>query len=80
VFERRYNPALVRLARVTDPADVDALRAFVEAHRAATGSERARTVLAEWNTWLPLFWKVAPEAVPVPKAAAPARTGSPRAT
>jgi glutamate synthase (ferredoxin) len=63
-FESRYNPSLVGIARVTDPEDVGALRELIAAHHAATGSERAREVLVEWERWLPVFWKVAPRGVP----------------
>jgi len=63
-LERRHNPSLVGLARVSDDEDVRALRRLIEAHRRATGSERAREVLDSWDSWLPLFWKVAPDALP----------------
>ncbi|HYM70950.1 MAG TPA: glutamate synthase large subunit [bacterium] len=69
-LERRHNPGLVGLARVSDQDDVRTLRQWVEAHRHATGSERAREVLEAWDTWLPLFWKVAPRALPTADVAA----------
>ncbi len=63
-FEAQYNPALVGCERVTDPDDVRVLRDLIIAHHAATGSERAREILAGWDRWIPMFWKVAPRAVP----------------
>ncbi len=63
-FAQRYNPSLVGIARVSDPDDARLLRDLIAAHHAATGSERARQILAEWDRWLPLFWKVAPQSVP----------------
>ncbi len=76
-FERQHNPALVTVARVVDPDDARLLRDLIEAHLEATGSERAREILGNWDVWLPLFWKVAPRANPAPApAAAPVRTGA----
>jgi glutamate synthase (ferredoxin) len=68
VFDQRYNPSLVGSARVTDPDDARCLRDLIAAHLDATGSERAREILSAWDVWFPLFWKVAPRALP---AAAP---------
>jgi glutamate synthase domain-containing protein 2/glutamate synthase domain-containing protein 1/glutamate synthase domain-containing protein 3 len=70
VFETQYNPSMVGIERVTDPDDARLLRDLIAAHRDATGSERAREILEEWGKWLPLFWKVAPRAVPQ-RAASP---------
>ena len=71
-FPRRYNPALVGIARVTDPDDIRTLRGLVTAHYEATGSEQARGILDDWDHRLQAFWKVSPRAVPAP-AAVPAR-------
>jgi glutamate synthase (ferredoxin) len=71
-FPRRYNPALVGIARVTDPDDIRTLRELVTAHYEATGSEQARGILDDWDHRLQAFWKVSPRAVPAP-AAVPAR-------
>jgi glutamate synthase (ferredoxin) len=72
-FERRFNPALVALHRISDPADAAQLRDLVTAHWEATGSPRARDVLADWEGWVARFWKVAPRATSVgaPAAGAP---------
>jgi glutamate synthase domain-containing protein 3 len=72
-FERRFNPALVVLHRVSDPADVAHLRDLVIAHGEATGSARSRDLLADWEGSVARFWKVAPRATPVsaPAAGAP---------
>jgi glutamate synthase domain-containing protein 3 len=76
-FERQHNPALVTIARVVDPDDARLLRDLIDAHLEATGSERAREILENWDVWLPLFWKVAPRAIPAPApAAAPVRAGA----
>jgi glutamate synthase domain-containing protein 3 len=70
-FERRLNPALVTLSRVSDPGDAQALRDLVTAHREATGSAPAREILEDWARWLPRFWKVVPRAVPAAAAVSP---------
>jgi len=63
-LEHRFNPTLVALHRVDDPADAARLRALVTAHRETTGSTRAREILEDWDRWIPLFRKVVPRAAP----------------
>jgi len=77
-FEQRLNPSLVGIAPVTDPDAARLLRDLVAAHHAATGSERARQILDAWAEWLPLFWKVAPRALPQRLSPPPAERPSPR--
>ncbi len=43
-----------------DEADADLLRVLAERHAKVTGSARAKSILARWDHYLPLFWKVAP--------------------
>ena len=59
-FEKRYNPQLVQVERLEAQDDVDELRGMVAAHLEDTASKRAGEILARWNHYLPLFWKVAP--------------------
>jgi glutamate synthase domain-containing protein 3 len=66
---KRLNTELVTKARVHNPQDVQMLRSLVSRHYHLTGSHRARTIIAEWSRYLPLFWKVVPYA-PVSKAKA----------
>ncbi|HET9001254.1 MAG TPA: glutamate synthase large subunit [bacterium] len=63
-FERRFNPTLVTLHPVDDPADAARLRDLVTAHVETTGSTRAREILEDWDRWIPLFRKVVPRAAP----------------
>jgi glutamate synthase domain-containing protein 3 len=71
-FPRKVNTELVHLERLApDEGDVDQLTALLEAHIAATGSARARDVLAHWDTYAPRFWKVVPYP-PVVQAHTPA--------
>lgn len=60
LFPRRYNPELVRIARVEESSDAETLRALIQRHLQATHSERALEVLEGWDRYLPLFWKVIP--------------------
>ena len=64
-FERLFNPALVTLQRVTDPADSAALRDLIAAHAEGTGSTCAAELLQDWTLSVSRFWKVVPRAVPV---------------
>ena len=56
-FETQCNMTSVGVGPVEDPAQ---LKALVEAHRARTGSERAATVLADWDRELGKFRLVMP--------------------
>ncbi|MBI2879136.1 MAG: glutamate synthase large subunit [Candidatus Rokubacteria bacterium] len=59
-FPARYNPELVRIARIEAPEDAQELRALVERHLALTGSRRAAELLGRWEAFLPRFFKVIP--------------------
>jgi glutamate synthase domain-containing protein 2/glutamate synthase domain-containing protein 1/glutamate synthase domain-containing protein 3 len=63
-FERKYNPELVCLSRVSVHEDLAQLKSLIERHGEKTGSERARYILAAWDHYLPLFWKLAPKSIP----------------
>jgi glutamate synthase (ferredoxin) len=54
-----------------EPGDARELKQMIEAHRDATGSERAREILENWGAFLPLFQKVAPHAAAQPLVASP---------
>jgi glutamate synthase (NADPH/NADH) large chain/glutamate synthase (ferredoxin) len=67
-FEKRYNPDMIGIERVTNEDDALFLQSLIERHAAETGSPQAKAIFANWQTALPKFWK----AVPHPeKAAAP---------
>ncbi len=59
-FPKRYNPELVRIARVEEPGDGLRLQGLLLRHREATDSRRAAELLARWDEALPRFWKVIP--------------------
>jgi glutamate synthase domain-containing protein 3 len=53
------NPESV-MVRPGDPAELGEVRALVERHVAATGSERGRAILADWETQAAAFWRIEP--------------------
>ena len=59
-FRERYNPDMVELSRVDDPADEQALKQLIEWHRHYTGSKKALKVLDNWNNISSKFVKVMP--------------------
>ncbi len=56
----RLNKDLVSMQAVSERHDAEELRALVERHTAATGSERGREILEDFDRWLPLFKKIIP--------------------
>ncbi|HEX8950599.1 MAG TPA: glutamate synthase-related protein, partial [Polyangia bacterium] len=59
LFVRRCNPEMVELETV-DGEDACTLRALVEEHARRTGSKKAETLLADWETTLRKMVKVLP--------------------
>jgi glutamate synthase (ferredoxin) len=58
-FETRINRDMVEPGAL-DEEDVAVLRRLVREHEEKTASPRARTILVQWDDYLPLFRKVAP--------------------
>jgi len=58
-FKQRCNLAMVELESVS-AEDASVLRALIEKHVHFTSSVRARTILEQWNHYLPKFIKVMP--------------------
>jgi len=67
-LERRYNPELIAIRRIRGDAGEGQemarkeaeLKALVQAHFDKTGSQRARTILEDWETQRQFFWYIAP--------------------
>jgi len=59
-FARQYNPTLVMIRRVADREAAAQLRSLIAGHVAATDSLKARSVLMDWERWMPRFWAVLP--------------------
>jgi glutamate synthase (NADPH) large chain len=69
LFAKKCNTAMVALEPLSDKgsaethlgkADTDIVMSLIERHARYTGSERAKTILANWAMWLPKFVKVMP--------------------
>ena len=58
-FDARINRDMVEPDGL-DEVDVELLRRLVREHEELTASPRARTILVQWEDYLPLFRKVAP--------------------
>jgi glutamate synthase (ferredoxin) len=58
-FASRINRDMVELTELED-RDVELLHRLVREHEERTASPRARTILVQWENFLPLFRKVAP--------------------
>jgi glutamate synthase domain-containing protein 2/glutamate synthase domain-containing protein 1/glutamate synthase domain-containing protein 3 len=60
-FERRYNPELLRVRRIEGDDEARTIQQIIHHHLERTDSTRAREVLMDWDTYLPLFWVVIPK-------------------
>ncbi len=56
----RLNKALVSLESISEKADINELRTIIEEHEAATGSEKAKKILDNFDEYLPCFKKIIP--------------------
>ena len=56
----RLNKALVSLETVIDEEDIAELKTMISEHAEATGSEKAKQILADFERYLPCFKKVIP--------------------
>ena len=72
-FEGKVNTEMVGVERVESEADLADVRALIEQHHAATGSDRAAFLLAHWDEVRSRFVKV----VPKPPAAVEAPVARP---
>ena len=56
----RINKELVSMDPVKERHDAEELRSLIQAHAAATGSPKAKLILADFDHYLPLFKKILP--------------------
>ncbi|NDA26162.1 MAG: glutamate synthase large subunit [Verrucomicrobia bacterium] len=59
-FEKRYNPGMVTLEKLSGAEDAKALQAIIYQHLEATESKKAKEILAKWDEYAPKFRKVVP--------------------
>ncbi len=60
-FPKRCNPSMVGLDKLTDPEEIQEVRAMIQRHVEYTASERARNILKLWDEMAPKFVKVMPK-------------------
>ena len=59
-FAQRHNPGMVGLEKLSGGEDSKSLQALIYQHLEATESKKAKEILAQWETYLPKFYKVVP--------------------
>jgi glutamate synthase (ferredoxin) len=59
-FPTKVNPEIVKVQRVNAPAGEQQLKELIELHGDRTGSQKAKTILANWSDYLPKFWQLVP--------------------
>ena len=57
---RRLNKELVECGELTEQKDIDELRSLIGEHVAATGSEKGKKILDQFDRYLPQFKKIIP--------------------
>jgi glutamate synthase (NADPH/NADH) large chain/glutamate synthase (ferredoxin) len=59
-FEKRFNPGMVTLEKLSGPEDAKPLQAIIYHYLEATESKKAKEILAQWEEYAPKFRKVVP--------------------
>lgn len=59
-FPELVNQEIVKLQGVRSPAGEQQLQELIQSHAERTGSPKARTILDNWQEFLPKFWQVVP--------------------
>ncbi len=59
-FLVKVNPEIVKAQRIQSPVGEAQLKELIQAHCDRTGSQKAQTILANWEAYLPKFWQVVP--------------------
>jgi glutamate synthase (ferredoxin) len=57
---RRLNKELVECTELSEKADIEKLKTLIEEHVKATGSKKGKRILADFESYLPLFKKIIP--------------------
>ena len=75
-FEKKYNSDWVKIEKMKSEADVKNLMALIQNHAAYTGSQHAENILANWEAFLPHFWKVVNTTTATPSGTCPTQKKS----
>ena len=57
-FDRRYNSELIAVRRLQGDGDDAGMKHWIAEHFAKTGSQRAKTLLDDWESQRQCFWHV----------------------
>ena len=79
-FPVRVNGEIVTVQRVCTAAGEAQLWGLIQAQADRTGSPKAKAILADWATYLPLFWQVVPPSEAESPEANPNAIAKPEAT
>jgi glutamate synthase (ferredoxin) len=60
-FPARCNQDMILLDKLEEPEEIEFIRQMVERHAIYTRSQRAATVLANWNRYVPQFVRIIPK-------------------
>ncbi len=60
-FGKLFNPEMIQVGQVQSEKDLQKVRGLIEQHLAYTGSERARQILNDWDSFQHQFVKVRPK-------------------
>ena len=56
----KLNKELILVSEITEKADAEKLRLMLDEHIAATGSEKAKMIVSDFEGYLPKFKKIIP--------------------
>ncbi|MFB2935178.1 glutamate synthase-related protein [Aerosakkonemataceae cyanobacterium BLCC-F154] len=59
-FSQKVNPEIVKVQRVLTAAGEAQLKELIAAHADRTDSKKAKLILENWQSYLPMFWQVVP--------------------
>ena len=57
---KRLNKELVECTELSEQKDIDELKALITEHVEATGSEKGKRILSDFDAYLPKFKKIIP--------------------
>ena len=60
-FKKLYNDEMIEVVPLDDDNDIKFVKSLIYSHLEATESERAKDILADWETYRKKFHKVQPK-------------------
>nr|MDJ0723805.1 hypothetical protein [Prochloraceae cyanobacterium] len=59
-FPEKVNPEIVKIQRVNSEKGAEQLKNLISAHCDRTNSQKAKTILDNWDSYVSKFWQVVP--------------------